>query len=54
MFLTGCAIGKAYPKWEKKLVEDINAIRAAKGMPPMVGTTAWVRYTPPEGNDGRL
>jgi len=33
---------------ELSLVEDINQIRADKGMPPMVGTSAWIRYSPEE------
>jgi hypothetical protein len=33
---------------ERGLVEDINAIRANKGMPPLVGTNAWVRYSSDE------
>jgi uncharacterized protein YkwD len=33
-----------YLKFEQGLVEDINAIRANKGMPPLVGSNAWIRY----------
>jgi len=44
MFFVGCTIGSKYPKWEAKLVNDINELRAAKGMPPMVGTNAWIKY----------
>ena len=51
MFFVGCYVGAKYPKWERALVEDINELRAAKGLPPMVGTAAWIRYAPPEGND---
>jgi len=52
MFTAGCVLGSKYPKWEKALVEDINEMRYAKGLPPMVGTAAWIRYRPPEGDDG--
>jgi hypothetical protein len=43
-FTIGCIVGNWVPKYEKRLVEDINAIRASKGMPPMVGTHAWLKY----------
>jgi hypothetical protein len=35
--------GNYYVKMEKQLVEDINEIRADKGLPPLVGTSHWVR-----------
>jgi len=38
----------AYLRMERGLVDDINAIRANKGMPPLVGTNAWVRYSSEE------
>lgn len=49
MFTVGCMAGSYYPKLEKSLVDDINAMRAAKGLPPMVGTSSWIRYQAPEG-----
>jgi len=36
--------GNYYVKTEKRLVQDINEIRADKGLPPLVGTAYWVRY----------
>jgi hypothetical protein len=47
-FLVGAYAGNAYVSLEKSLVEDINQIRADKGMPPMVGTNAWIRYSAEE------
>jgi len=40
--------GQKLPQWERALVEDINEIRKEKGMPPMVGTSAWIKYEMPE------
>lgn len=40
----GMWAANVYLKVEKGLVEDINEIRANKGMPPMVGSNAWIRY----------
>lgn len=37
--------GNKYVQVERKMVEDINQIRADNGMPPMVGTNAWIRYS---------
>ena len=54
MFFAGCWAGNYYPKLERELVEDINAIRASKGMPPMVGSAAWIRYRPPEDEDAEI
>jgi hypothetical protein len=51
MFTAGAYIGAKYPKWERALVDDINEIRSAKGLSPMVGTSKWVRYQPPEDLD---
>ena len=48
MLIAGCYVGNAYPKWERKLVDEINAERKAKGLSPMVGTNAWIRYKIPE------
>lgn len=44
-FVFGAWAGNKYVAVERKLVDDINQIRADKGMPPMVGTNAWIRYT---------
>jgi hypothetical protein len=40
----GMWFANVYLKFEQGLVEDINAIRANKGMPPLVGSNAWIRY----------
>jgi hypothetical protein len=48
MFTVGCWAGNRYQKVEKQLVEDINALRASKGLTPMVGSTAWIRYQTPQ------
>ena len=48
MFVFGCWAGDYYTKLELKLVQDINEIRASKGLSPMIGTTAWIRYQAPE------
>lgn len=47
-FFVGMYAGNKYVQMEKALVEDINQIRQDKGLPPMVGTNAWIRYTTPE------
>jgi hypothetical protein len=44
-FFVGCWAGNAYVKLEKSMVEDINQIRQDKGMPPIVGSNAWIRYS---------
>lgn len=44
-FFAGAYIGNKLPQWERQLVEDINQLRAEKGLSPMVGTNAWIRYT---------
>mmetsp|Transcript_3694 Transcript_3694/g.5328 ORF Transcript_3694/g.5328 Transcript_3694/m.5328 type:complete len:88 (+) Transcript_3694:68-331(+) len=49
-FMVGCWAGNKYVAVEKALVKDINEIRADRGMPPMVGTGAYIKYTAPEGN----
>mmetsp|Transcript_11853 Transcript_11853/g.16374 ORF Transcript_11853/g.16374 Transcript_11853/m.16374 type:complete len:89 (+) Transcript_11853:120-386(+) len=44
--------GYAAHKWlalEEKILDDINEIRADKGMPPMVGSGYWLKYQKPEG-----
>jgi len=46
LFTTGCYAGDKYPKVEKALVERINETRASKGLSPIIGTTAWIRYQP--------
>jgi hypothetical protein len=48
------AAGNYYPKLEKELVEDVNELRAQRGLPPMVGTGAWIKYRPPEGEDMQI
>lgn len=40
--------GNKYVNLERALVDDINEIRKDKGLPPMVGTNAWIRYTTPD------
>jgi len=52
--MIGMYVGQKLPQWELKLVEDINELRASKGMPPMVGTNAWIKYEMPEGDDTPL
>jgi hypothetical protein len=47
-FFLGAWFGQKYVNLEKELVADINEIRADKGMPPMVGTGAWIKYSRPE------
>ena len=37
--------GNYYVNTERQLVQDINEIRADKGMPPLVGTNHWTRYS---------
>jgi hypothetical protein len=54
-FIVGYMIGDYYPKAERRLVDDINEIRAEKGLLPLVGTAAWIRYqTPDPCEDGEL
>lgn len=40
--------GNKYVQIEREMVNDINVIRKDKGLPPMVGTNAWIRYTTEE------
>lgn len=42
--IIGYWAGNYYVRTEKKLVLDINELRADKGLPPLVGTTQWARY----------
>ena len=44
----GAYVGQKWVNLEKELVLDINEIRADKGLPPMVGTGAWIKYKKPE------
>ena len=44
MFFAGAYVGNTLPKIERQLVVDINEMRASKGLTPMVGTNAWIRY----------
>jgi hypothetical protein len=45
----GFIVGDWYPKAERRLVLDINEIRADRGLPPLVGSNAWIRYQRPDG-----
>ena len=47
-FFLGAYIGQKWVNLERELVLDINEIRADKGLPPMVGSNAWVKYKKPE------
>jgi hypothetical protein len=51
LFIVGGMIANYIPKHEKRLVEDINQMRADRGLPPMVGTNAWIKYKVPEGEE---
>ena len=36
-------------------MDDINVMRAEKGLMPLVGTAAWIRYqSPDESEDGEI
>eukprot|EP00541_Cyclophora_tenuis_P005218 CAMPEP_0116550934 /NCGR_PEP_ID=MMETSP0397-20121206/5691_1 /TAXON_ID=216820 /ORGANISM="Cyclophora tenuis, Strain ECT3854" /LENGTH=78 /DNA_ID=CAMNT_0004075797 /DNA_START=58 /DNA_END=291 /DNA_ORIENTATION=- len=41
MFILGCWAGNQYCKVEEQLVDDINELRAERGMPPMIVTKGW-------------
>mmetsp|Transcript_12671 Transcript_12671/g.14872 ORF Transcript_12671/g.14872 Transcript_12671/m.14872 type:complete len:92 (-) Transcript_12671:441-716(-) len=43
-FILGCYSGHYYMNLEQQMVEDINHIRADRGMPPMIGSSKWIRY----------
>mmetsp|Transcript_21525 Transcript_21525/g.30938 ORF Transcript_21525/g.30938 Transcript_21525/m.30938 type:complete len:88 (+) Transcript_21525:103-366(+) len=44
-FMFGAWAGNGWMNAEKQLVQDINEIRADKGMPPLVGSSGtWIRY----------
>lgn len=43
-FIVGCWAGHKYPQIELAMVQDINEIRAKKGMSPLVGSNAWIKY----------
>ena len=47
-FFVGAYAGQKWVTLEKELVQDINEIRADKGLPALVGTTGWVKYEKPE------
>ena len=51
-FFLGAWAGNAYVRFERELVDDVNTIRENKGLPRMVGTSGWIRYsamtTPPQ------
>jgi hypothetical protein len=51
-FVVGYWIGDYYPKFERYLVDDINEMRAEKGLRPLVGTIAWIKYQVPEEEYG--
>mmetsp|Transcript_60144 Transcript_60144/g.178333 ORF Transcript_60144/g.178333 Transcript_60144/m.178333 type:complete len:91 (-) Transcript_60144:640-912(-) len=48
-FFVGMWAGQLYVNTEKKLLADVNELRADKGLPPMVGTDKYFKYSPPEG-----
>jgi hypothetical protein len=41
MFFVGAYMGHKMPQWELKMLEDVNEMRASRGMPPMTGTKTW-------------
>lgn len=47
LFFSGCYVGHKYPKWEAQLAQDVNELRLANGMPPLVGGNTWIRYQEP-------
>ncbi|GKY96100.1 hypothetical protein MPSEU_000570200 [Mayamaea pseudoterrestris] len=47
MFILGAYVGQRYVDLEDRLVEEINVSRASRGMPPLIGTAAWIRYAEP-------
>ena len=47
-FIVGAYVGNAYVQFEESMVKDVNEIRANKGMPPLVGSHKWIRYSEPE------
>mmetsp|Transcript_24448 Transcript_24448/g.30080 ORF Transcript_24448/g.30080 Transcript_24448/m.30080 type:complete len:90 (-) Transcript_24448:202-471(-) len=47
-FFAGMWAGNVYVGVERNLVDDINQLRQDRGMPPMVGTNAWIRYSATE------
>jgi hypothetical protein len=54
LFMVGCWAGNLYPKVELKMVQEINDIRSSKGLPPMVGSSAWIRYKAPEDENAQI
>lgn len=48
MFFAGAYVVNKLNSWEKALVEDINKTRELQGLTPLVGTSAWIRYSIPE------
>ena len=48
LFFVGCYVGNKYPKWEEALVKDVNQLRVANGLPPLVGGNRWIKYQPQE------
>ena len=46
LFFVGAWAGNTYVQVEQQLVQDINEIRADRGMPPLAGTSSWfLRYS---------
>merc|ERR1711982_137962 len=41
LFIGGAYLGVQYEEWEKRQVEDINEMRADRGMPPVLNTDAF-------------
>eukprot|EP00540_Astrosyne_radiata_P023724 CAMPEP_0116850064 /NCGR_PEP_ID=MMETSP0418-20121206/15949_1 /TAXON_ID=1158023 /ORGANISM="Astrosyne radiata, Strain 13vi08-1A" /LENGTH=102 /DNA_ID=CAMNT_0004481913 /DNA_START=102 /DNA_END=407 /DNA_ORIENTATION=+ len=41
LFLVGCWAGNAYVRLERNLLDDINQIRADKGLPPLAHSAGW-------------
>mmetsp|Transcript_7118 Transcript_7118/g.19923 ORF Transcript_7118/g.19923 Transcript_7118/m.19923 type:complete len:87 (+) Transcript_7118:80-340(+) len=45
-FGIGLYVGDQYPKVEAEMMDELNAIRAAKGMPPLVPSKKWLGVEP--------
>jgi hypothetical protein len=46
LFFVGAWAGNKYVQVEQQLVQDINEIRADRGLPPLAGTSSWIlRYS---------
>jgi len=44
LFFIGCYVGHMYPQWEAAMAADVNRLRVANGMPPLVGGNTWLKY----------